>query len=188
MELSLDFPEEVYNHPLLEKLRDCATLAISAGNDIYSFNMERARGHDLHNIVTVTMNEMQLDLQPALDYLGEWYEKDVVGTFLAAERAVREELFPTLSEEIVRQLNYYINGLGDWVRGCDSWHFEGLRHFGVQGVEIQKTRRVQMLPRQARDMLAGKPGFVETLDAELGIIRDIMHRDRAAGLDIVTRG
>jgi len=32
MELELDFPEEVYCHPLLERMRDCALYLISAGN------------------------------------------------------------------------------------------------------------------------------------------------------------
>ena len=32
MELELDFPEEVYRHPLLERMRDCALYLISAGN------------------------------------------------------------------------------------------------------------------------------------------------------------
>jgi hypothetical protein len=32
IELELDFPEEVYTHPLLEILRDCAFYSISTGN------------------------------------------------------------------------------------------------------------------------------------------------------------
>ena len=32
IELELDFPEEVYKHPLLETLRDCALYSICAGN------------------------------------------------------------------------------------------------------------------------------------------------------------
>jgi hypothetical protein len=184
IEMGLEFPEEIYRHPLLEQLRDWANLSISTTNDVYSYNLERARGQDLHNIVTCVMYEKGLTLQEAIDWLGVWHEEEVVGGFRRAEREVRE-LFHQWPDHVARQIEFYINGLGCWVRGSDCWHFEGERHFGVQGLVIQKTRQVLMLPRLA--LAAGANEADKEADGEVGVLRDMLERDLAAGLDIVAK-
>ncbi|KAG6328768.1 hypothetical protein ID866_10321, partial [Astraeus odoratus] len=65
----IDLPEEVISHPVIKAMEDAANDATSWGNDIYSFNVEQARG-DMNNIVVVLMHAKGLDLQSALDYAG----------------------------------------------------------------------------------------------------------------------
>lgn len=43
LELELDIPDDVYSHPALEKLRDCALFSISISNV----------GYDLRNVLLV---------------------------------------------------------------------------------------------------------------------------------------
>lgn len=152
--------------------------------DVYSYNLERARGHDLHNIITCVMHEKDLGLQEAIDWLGVWHEEEVVGGFRKAERELRE-LSQAWPDHVAREIEFYINGLGCWVRGSDSWHFEGERHFGVQGLAIQKTRQVVMLPRLSLSRRANEAE--KEADGNVGVIRDMLERDSAAGLDIMTK-
>ncbi|KAJ3499433.1 hypothetical protein NLG97_g326 [Lecanicillium saksenae] len=124
IELELDFPEEVYRHPALEKLRECAMYSIVVVNDIFSYNIERARGHGLHNLVTVIMFERDLSPAAAVNWIVEWHERAAVQEFIT----VRARL-PSWNPHIDSQVAKYVNGLGYW------------------SVDIRKTREVVMLPR-----------------------------------------
>ena len=58
---------------------------------------------------------------------------------------------PSFGEEVNYLLMQYVNGIAMWPRANGCWSFEGSRYFGDKGMEIQKTRRVPLLPRIARD-------------------------------------
>ncbi|KAK0611352.1 terpenoid synthase [Immersiella caudata] len=146
IELDLDFPEELYRSPELERLREIANRSITGCNDVYSYNVERARGHALHNIVTVAMYEKNIDVQDALKWFNDWHN-GVLREFLALREEVDVLVRKQHGEAVAKQVRFYVNGLGRWVRGNDDWHFEGQRHFGEMGLEIQKTREVLMLPK-----------------------------------------
>jgi len=45
------------------------------------------------------------------------------------------------------QVAMYIDGLANWVRANASWSFETKRYFGEEGIEVQKTRIVDLLPK-----------------------------------------
>lgn len=102
--------------------------------------MEQSRGLATHNIVTVAMHEFKVDHIGAMDWL-EAHIKEDVRRFLANYARL-----PSWGEDIDRRLKTYIDGLGYWVRGNDSWSFEGQRYFGRQGLEIQKSRLVTLQP------------------------------------------
>lgn len=164
MELELDIPEEIYRHPLLDRMRDCALYLICAGNvshlpppapvlrrgmasdreglkDLYSYPIERARGHALHNLVTTAMHQLDLTPQGAADWIGEWTD-GIVREFLRC----RDDL-PSWDPETDRQVQEYVNGLAYWVRGNDDWSFESQRYFGVDGERVRKEKEIWMLPR-----------------------------------------
>ncbi|KAK4445273.1 terpenoid synthase [Podospora aff. communis PSN243] len=168
-ELELEMPEEVYRHPLLERIRECAVYIVSTANDVYSYPVERARGHALHNLVTVVMHQMGLSPQAAIDWIADWVD-GIVQDFLQC----RADL-PSWGPEIDAQVNKYVDGLGAWVRGNDHWSFESQRYFGTAGTEIRRTRQIYMLPRveacEARS-LALREGIPE------------VERHDAAGLQI----
>jgi hypothetical protein len=109
--------------------------------------MEQSRGLATHNIVTVAMHEFKLDHFGAMGWL-ETHIKEDVERFL-----VNYACLPSWGEDIDGRLKIYINGLGYWVRGNDSWSFEGQRYFGTRGLEIQKSRWVTLQP--------SKEGFVK---------------------------
>ena len=39
--------------------------------------------------------------------------------------------------------------VADWPRGNDCWRFESGRYFGQKGLEVQKTRSVEMFAKRA---------------------------------------
>ena len=42
----------------------------------------------------------------------------------------------------------YVEHLAGWPRGNDCWNFESERYFGSEGLEVQKTRYVKLLPKK----------------------------------------
>jgi len=117
--------------------------------------MEQSRGLAGHNIVTVLMHDFKLDHAGAMDWL-EARAKEDVKQFLAEYACL-----PSWNEDIDRRLKQYIDGMGYWVRGSDCWSFEGLRYFGAEGREIQKSRWVTLQP--------SKGGFVKPRRASVNV-------------------
>ncbi|KAK5652877.1 hypothetical protein OQA88_9543 [Cercophora sp. LCS_1] len=154
MEFEMDVPEEVYRHPLVEKLREDAMLLICAGNDLYSYPVERARGHALHNLVTAVMYQFNMGPQAAADWIGKWSD-GIVKDFLQC----KSEL-PSWGSDVDLQVSRYVDALAQWVRGNDDWSFESQRYFGVVGGVVRRVREIYMLP------------LVDVQDA-----RSLAHRD-----------
>lgn len=79
----------------------------------------QARGDDGHNLVTIVMNEKQLDLHAALKWIGDLHDR-LVAQFLSE--------FPKVpsfgSEALDAEVAIYVDGLGNWVRANDTWSFE----------------------------------------------------------------
>lgn len=91
-------------------------------------------------MITVVMNERGLDLQSAVDFVGDMC-KSAIDRF-KTERANLLSWGP----EIDRQVNTYVQGLADWIVGSLHWSFESTRYFGIDGHKIKKTRVVELLP------------------------------------------
>jgi len=144
LELDMDLPDDVFNHPTLENLRTWVIDMLCIGNDICSYNIEQARGDDLHNMVTIVMHQFNTDVQGAMDYIGKFHDR-LAGAFL-----LTKDRLPSWGEPIDSQVARYVHGLGNWVRANDQWSFESQRYFGTKGLEIMKHRVVKMLPKTRR--------------------------------------
>ncbi|KAG5350946.1 hypothetical protein C0989_008523 [Termitomyces sp. Mn162] len=141
LHFELELPEEVFEDPVIQRLENASADMISLCNDICSYNIEQARGNDYHNIVTIAMHHEQLGLKEAMRWAGDYYlklEKD----FLADMKSV-----PSFGKTLDVEVRRYVDGLGNWVRANECWHFESPRYFGTSGLEIQQSRRVVLLPR-----------------------------------------
>lgn len=79
--------------------------------DIYSYDMEQAKGHHGNNIVTVLMKEKKIGLQDAADYIGE-YCHELMNDFLDAKASIGS-FGPTVDAQIRR----FIHGLECWIVG-----------------------------------------------------------------------
>ncbi|KXN86841.1 Delta(6)-protoilludene synthase [Leucoagaricus sp. SymC.cos] len=139
-EFGLDLPDEVFDHPIVASLRDRAETLIVLVNDIYSFIMEKSRGLAIHNGVEIVMRERNISIQEAMDWLGN-YCNELAGSFL-----IEFESLPSWGPDVDARVAKYVNGLGQWVRGIDDWHFESARYFGSAGPVIKQTRIAGLAP------------------------------------------
>lgn len=137
-----DLPDEVFNDPTFMQLHNSACDIVCWHNDIYSYDMEQAKGHDGNNIVTVLMKEKGFHLQDAADYIGE-YSLKLMKEFMSA----RDNL-PSFGAFIDSQIKRYIQGLECWIVGNLNWSFESQRYFGVKHLEVKETLVVNLRPKE----------------------------------------
>ena len=111
--------------------------------DLLSYNKEQATGDDLHNIITVVARERNLNVTGAMNWVQK-YHQEAMAKFQEGLKHV-----PTWGPEVDSQVKQYLEWLSEWPRGHNCWCFESTRYFGNKGAEIQKTRRVPLLPKAA---------------------------------------
>lgn len=159
MELDLNLPDHVFYHPTILELSVHITDLIILDNvspvvveeetglkkvafkDIASYNKEQAVGDDRHNIITLAMRQFKTDFEGAMEWVTN-YHTEVETKFLDGLKRL-----PSWGPEMDRQVQQYLYGLANWPRCNDCWNFESGRYFGGKGREIQKTRRVPLLPK-----------------------------------------
>ncbi|KAI0059029.1 terpenoid synthase, partial [Artomyces pyxidatus] len=146
-ELKLDLPDEVMAHPAIANLERCVADSIVLTNDTCSYNIEQASGHHAHNIVTVVMRELDISIDAALEWVYRRHT-EVLAEFIDG----RNNLPSFGSAELDRQVAEYVENIGYEVRGLESWCFESRRYFGDRGLEVQKHRIVELLPKVGRDI------------------------------------
>ncbi|KAJ6543023.1 terpenoid synthase [Mycena capillaripes] len=140
-ELDIDVPEEAYNHPVLENLRTWGFILICIDNDIFSYNIERARGQALHNWVTIIALERNIGIQEAVDCLGAVHDR-TKADFLDAMQNL-----PPWGEPTDSAVRRYVDSIGNWVRANYEWSFESLRYFDTHAAEVRETLQLTMLPK-----------------------------------------
>ncbi|THV01906.1 terpenoid synthase [Dendrothele bispora CBS 962.96] len=141
--LGIDLPQEVFDDPVFMEAYWAATDLVCWANDVYSYNMEQAKGHSGNNVVTVLMKAYNFDLQQACDYVGIYFKKLMVRFMLAKTRL--PSWGPAVDAEVAR----YVDAMGHWIRGNLDWSFETNRYFGPRHDEIKLTRIVNLLPPDA---------------------------------------
>lgn len=84
------------------------------------------------------MYEKQLSLQGALQWLQN-YATTTISQFLTDYKKL-----PTWGAEIDKDIAEYIDRIAGCVRGYDSWSYETMRYYGRNGLEVARTRRVNV--------------------------------------------
>lgn len=94
-------------------------------------------------MIPVVMNEEGLDLQSAVDFVGNMCKQSI-------DRFVEDRSnLPSWGAQIDEDVDKYVDGLADWIVGSLHWSFESERYFGKAGREVKATRIVSLLPRRA---------------------------------------
>ncbi|KAJ7906287.1 isoprenoid synthase domain-containing protein [Mycena leptocephala] len=130
---NLDIPDEVMEHPLIASLGEAANDLVTWSNDIFSYNVEQSKG-DTHNMIPVVMNEQGLDLQSAVDFVGEMCKQSI--DRFNEDRAQLPDV------------DIYVDGLANWIVGSLHWSFMTERYFGKGGAAVKASRVVELLPRR----------------------------------------
>ncbi|KAJ8480777.1 hypothetical protein ONZ51_g6432 [Trametes cubensis] len=155
--VDIDLPDFVVTHPVIQALNQGANDLVTWSNDIFSYNVEQARG-DTHNMIPILMELQGLDLQSAVDFVGGLC-KQTIDAFVENQRNL-----PSFGPELDRDVALYVQGMQDWIVGSLHWSFMTERYFGTSGAEIKKNRIVRLLPRKdadgdavARDVISDLP-------------------------------
>ncbi len=95
--------------------------------------MERAKGLDGNNFVTVAMRDKGMSIQEAADYTGaEFMER--LSQFLED----RKEL-PSFGKNVDEDVQKYVYSISQWCIGNLIWSFETPRYFGAEHDVVKKT-------------------------------------------------
>ena len=104
-----------------------------------SYNVEQARG-DQHNLIPVVIHELGVDVHGAMQWIEKCYNYTI-------DRCLRVYYGLPWKKDTHPEIFEYVNGVMNWARANDSWSFESRRYFGDSGMEIMKSRVVELLPR-----------------------------------------
>lgn len=157
---NLDIPDEVMEHPVVRSLGEAANdlvtwsnvsrspclgpiassgLTICSRQDIFSYNVEQSKG-DTHNMIPVVMYQEGLDLQSAVNFVGDMCRQSI-------DRFIEEQNhLPSWGPKIDSDLAIYVDGLANWIVGSLHWSFETERYFGKTGRQVKTSRVVDLLP------------------------------------------
>jgi hypothetical protein len=83
----------------------------------------QSRGDDTHNLVTVAMKELGLELQESMDWITRFHDNHVRQFLEGYEKIVRE--LHEKDDPMNTDAMSYIESLGNWIRANDQWCFEG---------------------------------------------------------------
>nr|BBH51509.1 putative sesquiterpene synthase [Clitopilus sp.] len=137
--LGIDLPQFVHDDPIFTMGYNAAMDLVFWVNDLYSYNMEQAKGHGAANVVTVIMKSKSLGLQAAVDHLADACEV-LTAQFLEAKSRLSKHPESIFSKEAVKVLDAY----GDWVRGNEEWSFVTERYFGKENKAVRQSRMVKI--------------------------------------------
>lgn len=136
---NLDIPDEVMEHPVVRSLGEAANDLVTWSNDIFSYNVEQSKG-DTHNMIPVVMYQEGLDLQSAVNFVGDMCRQSI-------DRFIEEQNhLPSWGPKIDSDLAIYVDGLANWIVGSLHWSFETERYFGKTGRQVKTSRVVDLLP------------------------------------------
>ncbi|KAJ7593438.1 isoprenoid synthase domain-containing protein [Mycena floridula] len=139
--MGIDLPDKVYQDPTFNKAYLASVDLVCWANDVYSYNVEQAKGHSGNNIVTVLMYQHRIGLQEACNFIGT-YSEDLVSRYTKARKQM-----PSWGPVVDAAVHRYFEGAQHWVRGNLDWSFETNRYFGSDHQKIKATRLVTLRPR-----------------------------------------
>ncbi|KAI9000522.1 terpenoid synthase [Trametes punicea] len=131
--LGIDLPDRIFQDEHFMTLYWAAADMVCWSNDVYSYDMEQAKGHAGNNIVTVLMRQYDLDLQAASNLVGEHFE-ELTERFVKARKEL-SRLDGSLGDGVAK----YVEAMEHWVIGNLEWSFESQRYFGIQHSKVKDT-------------------------------------------------
>ncbi|THH27413.1 hypothetical protein EUX98_g6776 [Antrodiella citrinella] len=133
--LGVDLPDEVFECPEFMSMYWAA-----CDMDVYSYNVEQAKGHSGNNIITVLMKDKAVDLQTASNMVGDHFTKLMI-RFVHGKSQL-----PSWGAAVDSAVQAYIRAMEHWVIGNLEWSFESQRYFGTRHSDIKKTLLITVIP------------------------------------------
>ncbi|EIW77846.1 terpenoid synthase [Coniophora puteana RWD-64-598 SS2] len=134
--LGIDLPDSVFEDPEFLRMYFDAVDMIVIVNDVYSYNMEQAKGLAGNNVVTVLEQALGVDLQAAVNRGGEMFAQKMEG--YVRGRGVP----PSWGAKVDADVEHFFDSVDQWIVGNLEWSTETSRYLGPDHEEIMKTGRV----------------------------------------------
>jgi alpha-muurolene/germacrene-A/gamma-muurolene synthase len=93
-------------------------------------------------MLVVVMNQRDLTINEAIDYVAELSEK-LMNQFVETREKV-----PSWGEEIDKEMSIYLDGLQHWMIGILNWSFLTERYFGKAVADVKESRIVRLAPHK----------------------------------------
>ncbi|KAJ8074430.1 Alpha-muurolene synthase [Marasmius tenuissimus] len=145
--LGIDLPDVVAYHPVIKALNEHTNDLVTWSNDIFSFNVEQARG-DTHNMIVIYMKRHGYSLQDAVDTVGKHCE-NAIKNFSEARKKLPTVWHDEDGNEVPvnnDEVQQYVKGLQDWIVGSLHWSYMTTRYFGTEGQTVKDKRYVKLKP------------------------------------------
>ncbi|KAI0649319.1 terpenoid synthase [Trametes meyenii] len=140
--LGIDLPDAVFQDEHFMTLYWAAADMVCWSNDVYSYNMEQAKGHTGNNIITVLMQEKAIGLQAASDFVGVHFA-DLMSRFVEVKKQL-----PSFGAGLDDAVAKYVEAMQHWVIGNLEWSFESQRYFGAENERVKETLVVTLNPAE----------------------------------------
>lgn len=99
-------------------------------------------------MIVIMMHHHGMTLQEAVDFVGDLCKKSI-------DRFIENRAcLPSWGPEIDQQVQAYVQGLADWIVGSLHWSFKSERYFGKKGLQIKKSRVVELAPVRVLEPVA----------------------------------
>ena len=99
-------------------------------------------------MIVIMMHHHGMTLQEAVDFVGDLCKKSF--DRFNEDRAH----LPSWGPEIDAQVQVYVQGLADWIVATLHWSFDSERYFGKKGLEVKKSRIVELALVRASEPVA----------------------------------
>ncbi|KLO15983.1 terpenoid synthase [Schizopora paradoxa] len=134
-----ELPDEVFEDPIFQRMYWYGVDLVCFANDLFSYKMERAKGLDGNNYVTVVMREKGLGLQEAADFVASQF-KQRLEQFVEDRKNIR-----SFGEDVDRDVQKYLFSISQWCIGSIVWSFKTPRYFGADYEEVKRTLVVKLI-------------------------------------------
>ncbi|KAH8194485.1 hypothetical protein TruAng_011351 [Truncatella angustata] len=156
-QMGMDLTDEVLTHRTIRALEMLAVDLTIIANDVLSYDKKQASGDDEHNLITIVMKEFHCNLQQAIDWAAKAHA-ELVQQFNQTVLVV-----PRWGGPVDLDVQIYVDGIAQWVGANVQWSFESERYFGKRGLEIKKTRILQLLTPKVKAEAEIGPFAVDNL-------------------------
>ncbi|KAJ3515769.1 hypothetical protein NMY22_g14362 [Coprinellus aureogranulatus] len=145
--LGIDLPDAVFENQDFMDAFWAVVDFVCWSNDIYSYDMEQSKGLAGNNITAVLMEEKDLTLQDASDYVGLECQSQIQRYLTAKSRLSSSNKLPS---DVLK----YVDAIGCWISGNLAWSFETPRYFGADHQQVKETLVVNLrLPERVLDLV-----------------------------------
>jgi hypothetical protein len=112
-------------------------------------------------MIVIMMHHHGMTLQEAVDFVGDLCKKSI-------DRFTEDRArLPSWGPAIDAQVQIYVQGLADWIVGSLHWSFESERYFGKKGLQIKKSRVVELAPLKVPEPMTPAHPIIPTDSAVL---------------------